>query len=162
MEDMALARFHPEGSLDESFGLVLLGFGGSNVAAGVLLQRDGKVVVVGSVDTHVNLTFGIGLFRLLPNGALDSTFALGGGVFTRFPCLPESCFAKATGAALQPDGNYVVSRLETHPLLMRYVGRGACGSDGAQCVRRYLAPRAPARAGSPGGRLPLRSFPALQ
>ena len=49
-DDFALARYNPNGSLDTSFsgdGKQTTDFGGDDVASGVALQGDGKIVVVG-------------------------------------------------------------------------------------------------------------------
>ena len=48
--DFVLARYNPNGSLDSSFsgdGKQTTDFGGTDVARGVALQGDGKIVVVG-------------------------------------------------------------------------------------------------------------------
>ena len=48
--DFALARYNADGSLDSSFsgdGMQTTDFGGSDVASGVAVQGDGKIVVVG-------------------------------------------------------------------------------------------------------------------
>ena len=48
--DFALARYNPNGSLDTSFsgdGMQTTDFGGTDVAHGVAIQGDGKIVVVG-------------------------------------------------------------------------------------------------------------------
>jgi uncharacterized delta-60 repeat protein len=93
--DFALARYNPNGTLDPSFsgdGKQTTDFGGSDGAAGVVLQG-GKIVAVGGGGA------GFALARYNPNGSLDSSFsgdgkqttAVGGG-------------GTATGVALQGDG----------------------------------------------------------
>jgi uncharacterized delta-60 repeat protein len=56
--DFALARYHPDGSLDESFGnagLVTTDFGASEAATAVALQPDGKIVAAGDTEGGVAL-----------------------------------------------------------------------------------------------------------
>ena len=50
--DFAVARYNPDGSLDSGFdfdGVVTTSFGTKAVAAGVVLQPDGKIVLAGTV-----------------------------------------------------------------------------------------------------------------
>lgn len=87
----AVARLHPNGSLDTGFsgdGKVLTGSG--PIAYGVALQPDGKIVVAG-----LSL-----VARYLSNGALDSSFD-GDGMLT-------SSLLEANDVAAQPDGKIVV------------------------------------------------------
>ncbi len=89
------------GSLDSTFG----GFTddgtviatGMNYATNVVLQPDGKIVMIGGTDTADQLA----VFRYLPNGQLDTSFAGDGTVI-----LPDMFTADAV--ALQSDGRIVV------------------------------------------------------
>jgi uncharacterized delta-60 repeat protein len=92
--DFALARYNPNGSLDPSFsgdGRQTTDFFGGlgDVATGVALQANGKIVAVGSG----------GLARYNPNGSLDTSFS-GDGRQTDFG---------GNGVALQPDGKIVAA-----------------------------------------------------
>jgi len=104
--DFALARYLPNGSLDTSFdvdGKVITDFGASddNYAAAVLLQSDGKIIVVGITDNGTDYDFC--LARYDDTGGLDATFGTGGLVITDFGG-SEEIFA----AALLDDGKIIV------------------------------------------------------
>jgi uncharacterized delta-60 repeat protein len=92
------------GSLDLTFagaGYKIDSFGdGSYIAFGgdVAVQPDGKIVIVG---------YWIGAFvlaRYNPDGALDTSFGVGGKVFTAFPLASSAPY----DLMLQPDGKIVV------------------------------------------------------
>jgi uncharacterized delta-60 repeat protein len=100
----ALVRYQGNGSLDPSFGvggIVTTGFRSLDGATPVLLQGDGKIVVVGAGGTQRS---GFALARFTPNGSLDSSFGSGGKVRTNF----GSGSAVPTAAALQRDRKIVV------------------------------------------------------
>jgi uncharacterized delta-60 repeat protein len=72
--DFVLARYDPNGSLDTSFsgdGLQTTDFGGTDVAHGVAIQGDGKIVVVGRAG---GVDFRFALVRYNPDGSLDTSF----------------------------------------------------------------------------------------
>lgn len=103
-----ITRFHPDGTLDTSFGSggkilpdVHFGFTGSG-GGGLLLQPDGKIVFVGSMDFDANRW--IALARYNTDGTLDPSFDGDGMVLTRIT--GRGSFS--TGAALGPDGKIVV------------------------------------------------------
>ena len=97
------------GDLDPSFdgdGKVTTDFGKSEFAHGMAIQRDGKIVVVGT-DTEPDPPRYIRDFvlaRYLGNGSLDPTFG-GGPVRTDFAGASDS----AEGVVEQPDGKLVVA-----------------------------------------------------
>ena len=108
----AVARFNPDGSLDQSFGnggkVVMLNQG--DLDAGVL-QSDGKLIALGSDATFsangaLDTTFGGGgtsslqLLRFNTDGSLDSTFGSGGTVTTTF----GGSVAEGKDLAIQADG----------------------------------------------------------
>lgn len=79
--DFGLARYNSEGSLDTSFGdggRVITDFGGFDLASKVALQRDGKIVVVGSAVND------FGVARYHSDGRLDESFGDGGKLVTDF------------------------------------------------------------------------------
>jgi uncharacterized delta-60 repeat protein len=101
--DFALARYNPDGTLDHGFGgdgVVTTDLGTRNDSAtGLALQRDGKIVVVGSsLDQGTFL-----LARYLPDGTLDTTFGASGKVI--------STIATATsgGVVVTPGGAILVA-----------------------------------------------------
>ena len=73
--DFALARYHPDGSLDTSFsqdGLVTTDFGGFNAADAVAIQPDGRIVAAGTSwirDAEYNDHWSLVLARYLSEGA---------------------------------------------------------------------------------------------
>ncbi|MBI3822042.1 MAG: PKD domain-containing protein [Planctomycetes bacterium] len=106
--DIALARFNPDGSPDISFGFysqVTIDLGGEETASGIAVQNDGQIVVAGTVSRS-----GTGndffLARLNPDGSLDSSFGSGGMVTTDFGSLYEGLEGDV---AIQADGKIVVS-----------------------------------------------------
>ena len=94
----------PHGVVDTAFdtdGKQTVDFGGADQAHAVVVQPDGKVVVVGS-DT---LNFAVA--RVNPDGSLDTTFSADGRVEVDWPPSPSYEFAQAV--ALQTDGKIVVT-----------------------------------------------------
>jgi uncharacterized delta-60 repeat protein len=109
-EEFALARYRRDGSLDPSFGSsgkVLTSFGRYSEAAGVVLQRDGKLLVAGwsgkggARNGSVNDDGHLVLARYLRNGQPDASFGRGGKV-------ENSSLVGAGAIAIQPDGEIVV------------------------------------------------------
>ncbi len=84
--DWALARYKPGGSLDPSFGgdgRVVTSFGSRcDIASGLMLQRDGKVIGAGSRSDADS--FDTAVVRYLLNGHLDHSFSGDGKVVTLF------------------------------------------------------------------------------
>jgi uncharacterized delta-60 repeat protein len=73
-----LARYHPNGSLDTTFGVDGISFhhdisGFSIRANAVVIQSDGKIVTAGTDPTGVNLSV-FAIRRYHSNGSLDTTF----------------------------------------------------------------------------------------
>ncbi len=100
-EDFELARFNGNGSLDDSFGdhgRVILDLSGRDIAWGVALQADGKLVAAGDAS------MGLGIARLLPDGTLDPSFSDDGTVTAQHGADGDG----ARGVALQPDGKILV------------------------------------------------------
>ncbi|MGW1767526.1 calcium-binding protein [Streptomyces sp. NPDC002073] len=105
--DIALIRYHADGSLDTGFGggdgRVTSDFGGDDEAEAVAVQpSDGKIVVAGRtevVDEGGGCCF-FSVARYLPDGTLDQGFGSGG-------LARVEAFGGASGAAdlaVQPDG----------------------------------------------------------
>lgn len=108
----AVARYHPDGSLDTSFGTVgkvVTQFGTREEGAEewyagagwVTIQRDGKIVAAGRVDKS------FALVRYLPDGRLDPSFGTEGKVTTRLGTDPE-IEDEPHDMAVQADGKIVV------------------------------------------------------
>jgi len=110
----ALARFRPDGSLDDMFGvggLVTTSFlGGREVAYSLAIQPNGKIVAAGQVENVGLRNDVVGVARYLPDGRLDSTFSFDGKALVGLPAPPGSTRGEqATGVALQPDGKLLVN-----------------------------------------------------
>jgi uncharacterized delta-60 repeat protein len=106
VQNFAVARYTSNGILDTTFsgdGKTQIDFGNCcQSATKVLLQSDGKIVVVGGSNGESSEDDFL-LARLSRRGALDSTFGVGGEVRTSFGDLNGG----ANGAALQSDGKIV-------------------------------------------------------
>jgi uncharacterized delta-60 repeat protein len=112
-KDFALARFHPNGVLDEGFGrggLVTQGMRSltADVIRGIAIQPDGKIVAGGSSYDDV-VTIGPNsdflVARYLPDGSSDLSFGIGGLMSTDFG---RSSFDQPHALALQRDGKVVL------------------------------------------------------
>jgi uncharacterized delta-60 repeat protein len=105
-ENFAAVRYLADGALDPAFGgdgKVQVSFDSCcQFANRALLQRDGKIVLVGFADTESSDSDFL-LARLNANGALDATFGNAGRVRTSFGDLNGGAY----GALLQPDGRIV-------------------------------------------------------
>jgi uncharacterized delta-60 repeat protein len=127
IEDFAIARYKSNGSLDSSFGIngkVTMGVSGTpDMVRKVLIQADGKIVVVGhSVFDEVANEDDFFIMRLKADGSLDSTFGTNGKTYSP---LAQGGPDYAYSAALQPDGKIVVG------------GNVGDGTGGAFGVVRY-------------------------
>ncbi|MFE4716142.1 calcium-binding protein [Streptomyces sp. NPDC056728] len=101
--NVALARYNTDGSLDTSFdgdGRVTTPFATADVAGGLKVQPDGKLVVSGTSD------FDFALARYNPDGTLDSGFDGDGKVTTSFGA---GTLDGSSDLALQPDGKIVAA-----------------------------------------------------
>jgi uncharacterized delta-60 repeat protein len=104
---MAAARYLPSGVLDNSFGsngeIIVQNpfFNSFAQAEAVLLQPDGRLVLVGGLDNFMAGKF-FELARLNTDGSPDGSFGSGGLVLTPFPG-----GGLAVAGALQPDGRIV-------------------------------------------------------
>jgi uncharacterized delta-60 repeat protein len=107
-EDFAVARYNPDGTLDKTFGAggkVQTDFPGlAAVAASVLVQPDGKIVVAGGAFPLFTFLGDFKVVRYNPDGSLDTSFGDGGIVTTTFP---EGSYA--SDVALQADGKIIAA-----------------------------------------------------
>lgn len=137
--DFALLGYTPDGALDTSFGsggLQTTSFGAGwledEIAADVALQRDGKIVAVGT-STPVDWVWegsAIVMARYAANGSLDQSFGDGGKRVT-FHGVDNS----ADAVVIQDDGKIVVAGSGSDPgdgtglaLLARYEGDSVSGT----------------------------------
>ncbi|HEY0461787.1 MAG TPA: FG-GAP-like repeat-containing protein [Pyrinomonadaceae bacterium] len=134
-DDFAVVRYNADGSLDTSFGSGGYAVNGDGEAQTVLLQPDGKILLVGFVTLFRNGSDFI-LARFNPDGSVDPTFGVGGRVQTSFTSGRNSD-DHALSAALQTDGKIVVSGSITGvpTVLIRYNSNGSVdtgfGLDGS-------------------------------
>ena len=127
-DDFAVARYDPDGSLDQSFGSggkVVTDFDNSSadIALAAALAPDGKIVVAGGSDAGGALGgFDFALVHYNVDGSLDQSFGSDGKILTDLGSLDDSfgSFGKvlthlgtvvdiATDVALEPDGKIVVA-----------------------------------------------------
>lgn len=107
-DDFALAVYHPDGSLDESFagnGKRAIDFSADESASGVALQADGKIVVVGTRSGTNGDDFAVA--RYLPDGEPDDTLDADGK--RRLDLFPDDGRQDVgAGVALLPNGKIVL------------------------------------------------------
>lgn len=105
--DIAIARYNTDGSLDVSFnttGTLVIELGSNDdVAYGVAIQSDGKIVIAGSKGNGSNTDFL--LMRLNSDGTNDNSFDTDGIVTTTF----DVSFECAYDVAIQSDGKIVAA-----------------------------------------------------
>jgi uncharacterized delta-60 repeat protein len=104
--DFMLARYNPDGTLDQGFGtngLVTTDFaGGADAAFGAALLGDGRIVVVGTARIGNNDDFA--LVRYEPDGSVDTSFGTQGKTTTDFFGTRDRAYA----VAVFPDNSMVV------------------------------------------------------
>lgn len=124
-QDYGIARYNTDGSLDSSFDgdgkLTLDLYGGSDVAYGIALQNDGKILITGSTEsTSINHDFI--LSRLNSNGSLDASFDGDGKLTTDF----NPYYDNAQSVVVQPNGKIVVAGSDGYDFnLARYNADGS-------------------------------------
>ncbi|WP_276132471.1 T9SS type A sorting domain-containing protein [Polluticoccus soli] len=106
--DFAMARFNADGSLDNSFGQngkVITDLGGGDIARGIAVQSDGRIVLTGNSNNQFALA------RYNPDGQIDKTFGTNGIVKTTVAGNDD----RSEDVALQPDGKIVVTGYAEYP-----------------------------------------------
>ena len=114
-ENVAVVRYNPDGTPDDAFGqhgvaIVDVLADDDDSGEGVVLQRDGKIVVVGRAGDFVGPGGNPGSFlvaRLKLDGTLDPAFGGGQGFVTTQFAPGSNDFA--TAVVLQPDGRIVAA-----------------------------------------------------
>jgi uncharacterized delta-60 repeat protein len=125
--DFAVARYNPDGSLDNSFGMqgkVTIDLGSAeDFGQAIVIQPDGNLLVSGfSRRDGQNVDFAV--IRLTSTGELDASFGTGGVAFVDF-----SSRDTAWGMAMQADGKIVVAG-DTSPTESRYMAVTRLMPDG--------------------------------
>ena len=122
----AVARFNPDGSLDQSYGnggkVLMINQGDLSAAA---LQGDGKLIALGTSGGAT-----VKLVRFNVDGSLDSTFGSGGTVTTSF----GGAAADGSDLVFQPDGKLLAGNITASDIYFHQ-------SDFA--LARYLVTSAP-------------------
>jgi len=118
--DFALARYTSAGVLDGTFGTagtVVTGMGGANdVAYGVAIQSDGKIVAAGTDGAHFALA------RYTTAGVLDTSFGTIGKTITTIGVSTSSI---AYGIAITSSDNIIVAGTDgTQIVVAKYFGTG--------------------------------------
>jgi uncharacterized delta-60 repeat protein len=117
--DFLIYRFEPNGDKDPSL-MKFVDFGiGDDFAEQVMIQPDGKIVVVGFADNATLIVdpdrVGFALLRFNPDGKLDEDFGTKGKVLTD---VGDGSSARVRSAALQPDGKIVVAGTHKNAFLV--------------------------------------------
>jgi uncharacterized delta-60 repeat protein len=124
---IGVARLSADGTLDTSFSgdgmLVTSILSGNHVARDVAIDRDGKIVIVGSAagSSTTNEFF---VVRLLADGAIDTSFSGDGKVTAGFASVADNAYA----LAIQADGQILVGGTgasSTDFVLMRFTVSGS-------------------------------------
>ena len=125
---LTIVRYNPNGSRDTSFGTngsFLITLAGKNLAAPtLLLQPDGKIIVLGRQQLVSGGNFNPILLRYNANGTPDNTFGVNGLVTTAFSGVPSD-------AVLQSDGKIVyAANLDGQPYcVVRHNADGSLDSS---------------------------------
>jgi len=102
LEDFALARFNPDGSVDSSFGTagkVTTDFGFRDKVFALAIQPDGKIIAGGFAGDSTDLNYGFALARYRESGQRDKKFGHKGKVVTRFSGHHDELHALAIDAS---------------------------------------------------------------
>lgn len=107
--DFVVARYNADGSPDAAFGeggvTVTDFFGEYDLARGVAVQGDGKIVVAGAANRDGGTRVSFAIARYGVDGSLDAGFGVGGKVVAdSFDTLKW-----ANSVAVQPDGKIVLA-----------------------------------------------------
>ncbi len=107
--DFALVRFNENGTVDNSFGtngIVTTDISSStDYLNSIAMQRDGKIVAVGTSFNFSGIKSAFTLARYNSNGSLDDTFGTSGKVITPI----STSYDYASAIAIQNDGKIVVA-----------------------------------------------------
>ena len=111
LASVAVVRYHPNGTLDQSFGYKVPGSvstvvrGTIDEARAVVVQPDGKIVSAGRARVTNRYYFAVS--RQNPDGTLDTDFGSNGTLITKIGAGDTDSEARAV--ALQADGKIVVA-----------------------------------------------------
>jgi uncharacterized delta-60 repeat protein/uncharacterized repeat protein (TIGR01451 family) len=121
-----LARYLDNGALDTSFdgdGILQIPAAFGTGLADLMLQNDGKILVVGTGAGAANSDFR--LARYEANGAIDASFGSGGAVTADFGANDS-----VVAGVLQPDGKIVAAGVSADRFAVaRFIGSPPLGAD---------------------------------
>lgn len=130
-KDFTVCRYLSNGNLDSLFGTngivtTDLQLGSADIAFGIALQSDNKIVLAGSSDDGSNKNGA--LIRLLSNGVIDSTFGTNGIVITDFENNQQDEIKaikinQLTGHIIV-GGSSIISSSIGKPVIARYLQNG--------------------------------------
>ncbi len=104
--DFIVVRYRPNGEIDSTFadnGVALLNLGDDDLARGISIQNDGKIVVAGVSVT--DFLPRVGVARLLASGQPDTGFGDNGTLLLE----PGPAGNFCTDVLVQPDGGILLS-----------------------------------------------------
>lgn len=103
----ALACYHPNGTLDNSFGsggkAIPNIWGYDDHLNAAAIQNDGRIIAVGKSRMQIDFDFSVA--RINPNGSLDPSFDLDGKTFAGL----GAAFSNANASAIQADGKIITA-----------------------------------------------------
>jgi len=130
--EFALVRYNPDGSLDMSFSagrMVTTQVGTVDIVTDVVIQPDGKLVVVGTSFNGRSIDFA--MVRYNPDGRLDTSFGTGGTVTSDFcahrvgkqyaDALGSGSISGGWGVVLQTDNKILVTGVPSNVLCHGFV-----------------------------------------
>jgi uncharacterized delta-60 repeat protein len=124
---LAMARFNPDGTLDNSFsgdGKQVTNMIGGAGAAAVAIQPDGKIVIAGYFNKAG--VYSMAIARYLPDGAIDVAFADNG-----FRFITSGWNSNAKAIAIQNDGKIVAAGFTLNELNIMKFMLARLNSDGS-------------------------------
>lgn len=170
-EDFCLTQYNTDGTLDHDFGesgMVITDFGNGSrdFAKSMILQPDGRVVLVGSVSGSDETTFknNFALIRYDVDGTLDESFGVNGLVTTDF----DDTYDLANDVVLQTNGKIVLAGYSNYPnsiSLSRYSQDGTLDSsfgEGGKVALTTMGNRANSIVTDPDGKLLLSVASSLE
>ncbi len=104
--DIVIARCNPDGRLDSSFGLnglTTVNLKNYDYANDVLIQPDGKIVVIGNFTNSSVDNFDSYILRLNEDGSLDQNFGTEGITELHYPASTQN-----VSVSIQPDGKLLM------------------------------------------------------
>ena len=113
---MAVARFFPNGTLDNSFdgdGIALIDVNGFSGVSQIKLQPDGKILLAGPYTSSSGGSRDVAAVRLNSNGSLDNSFSDDGKLIVPFNY--NHTVASPRSIALQTNGKILLSGATDSP-----------------------------------------------